>query len=81
VLVPGVVRPQKQDFVLPHVKLHEVPVSPFLQDVEIPWDDSMTLSLISHSSHVCAICILAEGTLCLIIQIINGDVKQDWTQY
>ena len=72
------VLPQVQDFRL-LVELHEVPVSPFLQSVVVPLDGSMTLWRISHSSHFCVIYKLAEGTFCLVIQIINEDVKQDWT--
>ncbi|KAK4806786.1 hypothetical protein QYF61_005582 [Mycteria americana] len=81
VLVPGVVPLQGQDFALPLVELHEVPVSPFLQLVEVPLDDSMTLWHISYSSHFCVTSKLAEGTLCPIIQIINEEVKHYWPQY
>ncbi|GAB0175715.1 cAMP-dependent protein kinase inhibitor alpha [Grus japonensis] len=81
VLVPGVVPPQVQDFPLPFVELHEVPDSPFLQPVKIPPDGSMILWFISLCSQFGVICKLAEGTLYPIIQIINEDVKQDWTQY
>ena len=79
VRVPEVVPPQ--DFALPLVELHEVPASPFLQPVEVPLDGSTTLWPISQSSQFCVICKLAEGTLWPIIQIINEDVEQDWTQY
>ncbi|KAK4810833.1 hypothetical protein QYF61_008805 [Mycteria americana] len=72
---------QVQDFALPLVELHEVPVSPFLQSVQVPLDGSTTLWHISHSSQICVISKLAEGTLCLIIQIINEDVEHDRTQY
>ncbi|KAJ7420726.1 rna-directed dna polymerase from mobile element jockey-like [Pitangus sulphuratus] len=34
----------------------------------------------SHSSQCCVINKLAEGKLCLIIQIINEDAKKNWTQ-
>ncbi|GAB0186707.1 ectonucleotide pyrophosphatase/phosphodiesterase family member 3 [Grus japonensis] len=80
-LVPGVVPPQVQDFALPLVGLHEVPVNPFLQPVEVPLDGSMTLWHISHSSQFGVISRLAEGTLCPIMQIINEDVELYWTQY
>ncbi|GAB0185708.1 mitochondrial enolase superfamily member 1 [Grus japonensis] len=63
------------------VELHEVPVSLFLQHVEVPLDGSTTLWHISHSSQHNVICRLAEGTFCPIIQIINEDVEQDQTQY
>ncbi|KAK4826285.1 hypothetical protein QYF61_007132 [Mycteria americana] len=80
-LVSGLVPPQVQDFALHPVELYEVPVSPFLQPVQVPLDGSTTLWHISHSPQFCVICKRAEGTLCPIIQIINEDVKQDCTRY
>lgn len=53
VVVPGVVPSQGQDFALPLVELHEGPVGPFLQPVQVPLDISTTLWPISHSSQVC----------------------------
>lgn len=53
VLVPGVVLPQLQDFVLPLVELHEVPVSPVLQHVDDPLDGSTTLWCIRGSRQFC----------------------------
>ena len=52
-LVHGVVPPQKQNFALPLIALHEVLVSPFLQPVEVPLDGSTALQCISHSSLFC----------------------------
>ena len=80
ILVHGFVLPEGQDFALPLVECHEVPVSPFLQPVKVPLDGSVTLWCISHSSQFCVIHKSAECELCPIMQIIN-DVKQDWTQY
>ncbi|KAK4832711.1 hypothetical protein QYF61_025172 [Mycteria americana] len=80
VLVHGIVPLQVQDFALPLVEPQEVPVSPFLQAVEIPLDGSPTLWCIRHLSQFCVISRLAESTLSPIIQIINEDIKQDWTQ-
>lgn len=62
-------------------ELHEVPNNPFLQLIKIFLDVSMNLCCIRHSSHFYVICMHAEGTLYLIIQIVNDYVKQDWTQY
>ncbi|KAK4826730.1 hypothetical protein QYF61_010983 [Mycteria americana] len=81
ILEHGIVPPQVQDFALSLDELHEVPVSPFLQPVQVPLDVSTTLWCVSHSSQLCAISILAEDALCSIIQIINEYVEQDWTQY
>lgn len=38
------------------------------------------MQCISHS-WFCAVCKLAEGTLCPIIQITDEDVKQYWSQH
>lgn len=62
-------------------ELHEVPVSLFLQPVEVPQDGSMTIWHISHSSQFCIISKFPESTFSPIIQMINEDVKQDWFQY
>ncbi|GAB0181886.1 cAMP-dependent protein kinase inhibitor alpha [Grus japonensis] len=81
VLVDGVVPPQAQDFALPLVELCEIPVSPFLQPVEVPLDGITAFWYIIHSFQFGVICKLAEGTLCPIIQIVNEEIEQDWTQY
>lgn len=49
-MVPGVVLPQLQNSALPLVDLHEAPVKPFLQSVQVPLDGSLTLWCISPSS-------------------------------
>ena len=64
-----------QDFPLLHVGHHEVPVSPFLQPVDVCLHGSTTLWCISHSCQFGVICRLAEGTLCPVIQIVNDIVK------
>lgn len=71
--------PCGQDFAFSLVELHEVPISPYLQPVNVPLEDSTTLWCISHYFLICVK--LAEGMLCPIIQIINEDFKQDWTLY
>lgn len=43
-----------QDFALLLVKLHEVPVSPFVQHVEVPMDGSMTLCV--HQPLILVLC-------------------------
>lgn len=80
-LVPGVVLPWVQDFALPLIDCHEVPVSPFLQPVKVPLDGSKTLWCIGCSSQFGVISKLAESPLCPIIQMINEDVKEDQFQY
>jgi len=44
-------------------------------------DGSAASWCISHSLQFYVISKLAKGTLCPIIQIINEDIEQDWTQY
>ncbi|PKU43822.1 rna-directed dna polymerase from mobile element jockey-like [Limosa lapponica baueri] len=72
-LVPvcGVVPSQKQNFALPLVELPEVPVSPFLQLIQVSLDGNLSFSCIGPCSQFCVICKLAEGALYTIIQIIN----------
>ncbi|CAM9993834.1 unnamed protein product, partial [Bubo scandiacus] len=53
----------------------------FLQPVKVSLDSRMTLWYMSQSSHFCVIIKLVEGTLCLIIQLINEDTELDWAQY
>ncbi|KAK4832039.1 hypothetical protein QYF61_020554 [Mycteria americana] len=77
ILVPGVVPSQVQDFALFLVELHEIPVGPLLQPVEVPLNGSTVIWCISHSSQFGVICKLAESTLYPVIQMINEDVKQD----
>lgn len=60
-------------------EFHEIPVSLFLQVVQVPLDGSIT-SGVSHSSQFCFICRLAESILCSNIQVVNEDIEQSWTQ-
>lgn len=79
--MPGIVPIQVQDFAHLLVELAKILVSPFLQLVEIPLEVCVALSWVSHSSQFCAICKFTEGALYIFVQIVNEDVKQDWTQY
>lgn len=65
----------------PLVELCDVCVRPFLQPVEVPLDDHMTLWCIGYSSQFIVICKLAESGLSPTIQIVNEDVEQFWSQY
>jgi len=66
-----------QNFAILLVELQEVPVSPFLQPIEVPLDGSTTRWQVSNFSQFSVISILLDGVLCPIIQMINEDVKQD----
>ena len=81
VLVPGVVPLQVQDFAVLFVELHEIPLSPVLQPVQIPLDGSTATWCISRSSQYCVICKLAEVVLCPIVQVVNKDVRHYWPQF
>ena len=80
VLVPGVAPPQRQDFELQLVGLHEVHVSPFLLPLQVTLA-VITLWSISHSSQLCNFGKLGEDEHCPIIQLINEDIEQDQIQY
>jgi len=69
-----------QDFSFLLVELHEVPVNPFLQPVAVLLDGGTTFWCISHSPQFDVIIKLAKGTLYPIIQSVNEDIKEDWTQ-
>lgn len=62
-----VLPPQVQGFVLHLIGCPDVPVSPFLQPAEVPLNSSTALWCMSHSSQLCVISKLIEGTLCPII--------------
>ncbi|KAK4827979.1 hypothetical protein QYF61_022681 [Mycteria americana] len=66
VLVHGVVPRQVQNLAFSFTEVHKVPVSSFLQPVQVPLDGSTPLWPVTHSSQFCVICKLAEGTLCPI---------------
>jgi len=51
-----VVPVQVEGFALPLAELHEVPVSAFLQPVEVPLDGSMTLWMKEESSLLPILC-------------------------
>lgn len=72
----GVITSQGQDFTPAFVELHVIPVSQFLQPVEVTLDDSKTFWCISHFLEFCVICRLAEGTLYPSTEVINEDAKQ-----
>ena len=73
--------PKGRTWEFPFAELHENPVRPFLQLVELPPNGSTTLCCSSQSSHFCIICKLLESALCPIVQVINEDVNQHWPQY
>lgn len=73
-MVPGAVLPQMQVFALALVELDEVPVSPFLQPVEV---SGAAVGNICHSFLFCVICRLSKGLF--VHQVINEGAEQNGT--
>jgi len=73
VLMLGVIS-QVQDLTFPF-EFHEVLVCPFLQLVNVCLSGSMSIWYTNYSSQFCIICKLAEGVLCLIVQVISEEVS------
>lgn len=69
--MPRAVLHQVRDFVLSLAKLHEVPIKPFLQPVQVRVDGNMTLWCTNNLFHFCIISQLAEDTLYPTIQIMT----------
>lgn len=62
-------------FALLLVELHKIPVSPFLQPVEVPLNGDTTLWTPATPSTFVFLCISAEGAVCPIVQVCKKDVK------
>ena len=76
----GVVPPQVQDPAFALVELHQVPLCPTLQPVQVSLNGSTAFWTISQSPQFCIISKLAEGTLCPFIQVID-EGEQDRAEY
>lgn len=61
---------------LPFAEFHKIPVNPFFQLPEVLLNDSILFWCIRYPSQSCEIYIIAGGTLCPIIYIINKYGKQ-----
>jgi len=79
--VPFVVSLQLWDFGLLFVEFQEILTSPTLQPVEVPLDSSRAFWRISHSPGFLLVREFTKDALHSIIQIVNEDIQQDWTQY
>jgi len=62
------------------VKPHTVGLSPSIQPVQIPLQSLPTFKHIDTPARLGVIRKLTEGALNPLIQIIDKDIKQDWTQ-
>ncbi|GAB0208342.1 mitochondrial enolase superfamily member 1 [Grus japonensis] len=80
VALHGVVVTQVQDLALSLVEPHTIGLSPLIQPVQIPLQSLPTLEQIDTPSHLSVICKLTEGALDPLIQIIDKDIKENWSQ-
>lgn len=64
-----------------HAEFQEVPDSQFLQPAEVPLDGGKLSGISATLPSFMLLGKLVEGTLCLVIQIINEDIKQDQILY
>ncbi|KAK4821878.1 hypothetical protein QYF61_004394 [Mycteria americana] len=81
VLIPQGAPTQVQDSAFGLVEPHEVHTGPLLQLVQVPLDDIPSLRRVSRTTQLGVICKLAEGALDPTVYVIDGDIKQHWSQY
>ncbi|PKU44305.1 hypothetical protein llap_5392 [Limosa lapponica baueri] len=81
VLVKGVIPPQVQHPTLAFIEVHQVPLCPTLQPVQVSLDGGTAFWCVSHPSQFCVISKLAEGTFRPFIQDIDENIEEDWTLY
>lgn len=63
------------------VESHQVPLHSSLQTVQVLLNSSTSFWCVSYSSQIHIVSKLAEGALYPVIQVVVGDIEQDWTQY
>lgn len=66
-----------KDFALLLIEFFEVPASPFSQPIKVTLDGTTTLWCVRCSSQFCVTSKLVERTLCLILQFIHEEAKQN----
>ncbi|KAK4827977.1 hypothetical protein QYF61_022679 [Mycteria americana] len=81
VALHGVVVTQVQDPALSLVESHTIGLGQLIQPVQIPLQSLPTLKEINASAQLGVICKLTEGALNPLVQIIDKDIKQNWSQY
>ncbi|KAK4817555.1 hypothetical protein QYF61_020004 [Mycteria americana] len=81
VALHGVAVTQVQDPTLSLVEPHTVDLSPSIQPVQVPLQSLPTLKQINTPTQLGVICKLTEGALDAFVQIIDKDIKQDWSQH
>ncbi|KAK4831748.1 hypothetical protein QYF61_018946 [Mycteria americana] len=80
VALHGVVVTQVQDLALGLVEPHTIGLGPSIQPIQIPLQSVSTLKQINTPAQFGVICKLTEGALDPLVQIIDKNIKQDWTQ-
>lgn len=80
ILVDGDVPAQVQDFALAFPELHEVPVGPFLQSIEVPLDGRRALWCINRSCQFCIFCKLDYQLASFSSQAAGGH-SATWSIY
>ncbi|KAK4819495.1 hypothetical protein QYF61_004791 [Mycteria americana] len=81
VALHGVAVAEVQDLALGLVERHTIDLSPSIQPVQVPLKSLPTLKQINTPTQLGVICKLTEGALDLFIQIIDKDIKQNWSQH
>ncbi|GAB0187963.1 hypothetical protein GRJ2_001261600 [Grus japonensis] len=77
----GVVVTPVQDLALSLVEPHTIGLGPLIQLVQIPLWSLPTLTQINTPAQLLVVCKPSEYALCLLIQIIDKDIKENWPQY
>ncbi|KAK4828566.1 hypothetical protein QYF61_027656 [Mycteria americana] len=81
VALHGVAVAQVQDLALGLVKPHTIHPSPSIQPVQVPLQSLPTLQQINTPTQLGVICKLTEGALDPFVQIIDKNIKQNWSQH
>ncbi|KAJ7411115.1 hypothetical protein BTVI_51132 [Pitangus sulphuratus] len=71
-LIPGVALTQVQHLALGLVKLHEIPMGPLLELVQVPLDVILSFRCVNNTTQLDVICKLAEGAF---VYVINEDIE------
>ncbi|KAK4818202.1 hypothetical protein QYF61_008586 [Mycteria americana] len=81
ILKPRITPTQGQDPALGLVEPHEVRTGPLLQLVQVPLDGIPSFWCLNCTTQFGVVCKLAEGALCLTVNVIDENTEQHWSQY
>ena len=68
-----------QDLALGFVKLYKVLLGLLLEPIRISLNGVLFLRHVDHTPQLGVICKLAEGALNPLINVIDEDIKEDWS--